>query len=49
MEDCEVTVDYTPKEIARMAFDSLVEAGARAFIAQLAHKHMYLFCKQVSY
>ena len=42
-------MDYTPREIARMAFDSLVEAGARAFIAQLAHKHMYLFCKQVSY
>ena len=49
MEDCEVTVNYTPKEIAQMAFIYLVEAGARAFIAQLAHKHMYLFCKQVSY
>ena len=49
MEDCEVTVDYTPKEIARMAFDDLVAAGASAFIAQLVHKYMYLFCKQVSY
>lgn len=42
-------MSYTPREITKMAFDYLVGSGDRAFMVQLAHKHMYLFCGTVSY
>jgi len=42
-------MQYTPDEIARMAFSCLNKMGEYVFMAQLAHKHMYLFCGTASY